>query len=102
MSTNRIALLASLALGCTLILGGCAGNKSHESDAECKAAKGTPTTPNKVCVMMNDDPVDPAVAPVEWRGQKYGLCCNGCRGKWNALTDAQKDAAVAKAVAMSK
>jgi hypothetical protein len=39
---------------------------------------------------------------VEWKGQKFGLCCNGCRPKWNKLTDAQKDAAAAKVKALSK
>jgi len=103
MSWNRIALIASLTLGCSLVVGGCAGKNHQESDAECKAVKpGTITTANKVCVVMNDDPVNPSVDPVEWKGQKYGLCCNGCRGKWNAMTAAQKDEAVARAVALSK
>jgi hypothetical protein len=103
MRINRVSLLVSLVVGCALALGGCAGNNHRESDAECKAVKpGTITTSNKVCVMVNDDPVNPSVEPVTWKGHKYGLCCNGCRGKWNALTDAQKDEAVARAVALSK
>jgi len=102
--TIRLSL-AGLALSLTIFAAGCGHNCADcgKSAAECKAVKpGTITTANKVCVMMNDDPVDPAVTPVVWRGQSYGLCCNGCRSKWENLTDAQKDAAVKKAVALSK
>ncbi|HVU64027.1 MAG TPA: hypothetical protein VHC70_08625 [Phycisphaerales bacterium] len=103
MPANRITLVSSVMLGFVIALGGCAGSKSNESEAECKAVKpGVVTTPNKVCVVNNDDPVNPSVVPVVWRGQKYGLCCNGCRGRWNAMSDAQKDEAVARAVALSK
>jgi hypothetical protein len=99
MRLNSSALLASLVFGMAVVAGGC----SHNKEAACTDVKpGTVTTANKVCVMVNADPVNPSVTPVEWKGQKYGLCCNGCRPKWNALTDAQKDAAVAKALAASK
>lgn len=80
------------------LLGGCATGEKDE--AACRAVKpGVVTTANAFCVMVPEDPVDPSVAPVEWKGQKLGLCCEGCRGKWNKLTDAQKDSAVAKAIA---
>jgi hypothetical protein len=83
---------------------GCANKQktaaADEDTAQCKAFKGETDTVNKVCVMVNDDPVNPSVEPAIWKGQKIGFCCNGCKPRWAALTDAQKDAAVAKAVAM--
>ncbi len=88
-----------------LVAGGCNGNKkmAHEDEAQCKMVKpGTVTTANKMCVVMFEDPVNPATEPVSYKGQKYGLCCEGCRGKWNAMTDAQKEANIAKAMAASK
>lgn len=107
MRLNRLTLLASLIFGCILVSGGCARNDSCCAGgcdkAQCKAVKpGVITTANKMCVVEVEDPVNPAVEPVIWRGQKYGLCCKGCIPKWNAMTDAQKDAGVAKALAASK
>lgn len=102
----RKNLMTVLGLACcaALLAGGCNHNKQMASgdESQCKSFKGTPTTPNKVCVVMFDDPVNPATEAVEYKGQKYGLCCEGCRGKWNAMTDAQKEAHIAKAMAASK
>jgi hypothetical protein len=97
---------AALCFAAALALSACASDHrtaSGESEAECRAVKpGTVTTANKVCVIENDDPVNPEVEPVTWKGQKFGLCCNGCRPKWEALTAAEKDQAVATALAKSK
>lgn len=96
MNSIMKSVCVVIALG---VLGGCA-SWQKEDESACREVKpGVVTTPNAFCVMVPEDPVDPAVAPVEWKGQKLGLCCEGCRGKWNKLTDAQKDAAVAKAIA---
>jgi hypothetical protein len=106
--SNIVAWLAvAVAGGIAALAGGCAWGHAQgataQSEAACRAPKGgTITTANTVCVMVNEDPVDPSVAPVEWKGQTYGLCCNGCRGKWAALSPAEKDAAVARAIAASK
>jgi hypothetical protein len=102
MKTTRWTIALCLAAG-LLVVGGCNANKAHsESEAECKAVKPGVTTPNKVCVVNHDDPVNPKVQGVVWRGQTYGLCCPGCMGRWNKMTDAEKDTAVAEALAMSK
>ncbi len=71
-------------------------------ESMCKEVKpGTVTTVNHYCVIMNDDPVDPAVVR-EHKGRRVGFCCNGCIGKWNAMSDAQRDEAVRVAVAKGK
>ena len=100
----RIPLLAAVA--CTLLaLGGCANNKqvAAEDEAQCKMVKpGTITTVNKMCAVENDDPVNPKITPVVWKGQKVGFCCDGCKPKWAKMTDAEKDAALAVAIEKSK
>lgn len=108
MSCSTFSVAAgSVLLSAVLLIGpGCASEKqaSAEGDmAQCKMVKpGTVTSVNTLCVMVNDDPVDPAVEPVLWKGQKIGFCCKGCIPKWAALTDAQKDAHLAKALAAAK
>ena len=83
-----------------LLLTGCACKSS--SEAKCKDPKpGTIVTVNQYCAVNQNDPVDPALV-ADYKGQKVGFCCKGCIPKWNAMTDAQKDAAVASAVAKGK
>jgi hypothetical protein len=100
MTLSRLAAAACLATSLAAAIGGCAKcqcTDSGKDQAACRAAKpGTATTVNTMCVMMNTDPVDPSVKPVVWKGQSYGFCCDGCRSKWDSLTDAQKDAAAMK------
>ena len=82
---------------------GCANTQKAEDESQCKMVKpGEITTVNRMCVVVNDDPVNPTVEPAVWKGQKIGFCCYGCKPKWNAMSDAEKDAAVARAVAASK
>jgi hypothetical protein len=97
-------MMAALVTG-AMIFGGCNGSKqmAHEDEAQCKMVKpGSVTTANKMCVVMFDDPVNPATEPVVYKGQKYGLCCEGCRERWEKMTDAQKEANIARAMAASK
>lgn len=96
-----LTLLASLAL-----LSGCAHHgaySSAEDESRCKEVKpGTISSVNSMCVIMNEDPVDPELKPVDFKGQKVGFCCAGCIPKWNKMSDTEKSAALAKAVAIKK
>jgi hypothetical protein len=96
--TNR-RFLATAACGLAFLLTACA--TTHKEDpAQCKAVKpGEVTSINNMCVIENEDPVDPAITPVVFKGQKIGFCCSGCIKQWNGMTDAQKQAAVEKALA---
>ena len=97
----RLPLAAAVA--CTLLtLSGCANNKhaAAEDPAQCKMVKeGTISTVNKMCAVENDDPVNPKITPVVWKGQKVGFCCDGCKPKWAKMTEAEKDKALATAMA---
>lgn len=78
---NKLALVATASLA--LVLGACASNKSSQSagmgivNSKCPIVPSHPSTNKTV---------------VEFKGQKVGLCCAGCVGKWNALSDADKQA----------
>lgn len=94
------ALMMSFSSGCAKKAD---SNAMAEDESKCAEVKpGTITTVNTVCVVNPNDPVDPSMASAEWKGQKIGFCCPGCTGKWAKWSPAQKDAAVAKALAMSK
>lgn len=91
-------LSAGLALG-SLAGGCCATCNDDHDEATCKEPKGEVTTVNRMCAVEHDDPVNPAVEAAMYKGQKVGFCCKGCVPKWNAMTDAQKDASLAAALA---
>lgn len=95
----------SLIAACTSVFAlGCASQQAHvEEDEEyCKSVKpGEITTVNSMCAVMIDHPVDPSVEPAVWKGKRVGFCCDGCRPRWDGMTAAQKDAALAKATPRS-
>lgn len=96
------ALLAAGLVACTL--SACESNDrdDDENEAACAEVKpGVITSVNSMCAVVVSDPVDPAITPVEWKGQKVGFCCKGCMPKWAKMTDAEKDASLAKAMANS-
>jgi len=76
---NKLALVATAALA--LALGACASNKSSQS-----ASMGIV---NSKCPIVPSHPATNKTI-VEFKGQHVGLCCAGCVGKWNALSDADK------------
>ncbi|MGH7132914.1 MAG: hypothetical protein ACREJO_13320 [Phycisphaerales bacterium] len=94
----RLSLLCG---GVTLAaLAGCCATCSDDHDeATCQEPKGEVSTVNKMCAVEHDDPVNPAIEPAMYKGQKIGFCCKGCVPKWNTMTDAQKDASLAAAMA---
>jgi len=100
----RNSIVVILALVAAVSLGGCAsGHAELGKEPGCKQPKGgTIITVNHYCPVQNDDPVDPAIGFVEWKGQKIGFCCKGCLPKWKKMTDAEKDAAVSVAIAKGK
>ncbi|MCE7973852.1 MAG: hypothetical protein DYG92_05915 [Leptolyngbya sp. PLA1] len=78
---NKIALVATAALA--LALGACASNKSSQSASMGVVNSKCPIVPSHASTTKT---------VVEFKGQKVGLCCAGCIAKWNALSDADKQA----------
>ena len=64
-----------------------------------KAAPSKTAVVNATCPItggaLNPDDVPGKLTRV-YKGQKIGFCCDGCPEAWDKLTDAEKDAALAK------
>lgn len=96
--------------------GGCCGSDSASAGGKCLMAAAT-TGPaqsqpaGKSAVVNNRCPimggaVDPATVPAsltrQYKGQTVGFCCGACPGQWDKLSDADKDAKLAKVTAAAK
>ncbi len=85
-----LVLLAVLAVGC---------EKGTDKPAESATAQKTAEFVNDRCPII-DSPIDFANVPDsltrEYKGKKVAFCCAGCPAAWDKLSDAEKDAALAK------
>jgi hypothetical protein len=100
MAIRNLITVCLLLAGLTVVaLVGC--NKSEQ-----KPAAQTPSAPpaaaafaNERCPIMQNNPINPENVPAdlvrEFQGKKVAFCCAGCPGKWDAMTDAEKAAALA-------
>ncbi len=96
---------ASVKVGMVLTLAavfacGCASSKT--SEAQCEPARegaAHAVAVNGACPIMPEDSTEHSTTLVEYKGQQVAFCCPGCVPKWNSMTDAQRDAALAKVVA---
>ncbi len=77
----------------------CPACSAHTGGGEKLTSAGSDPV-NTHCPIMGGK-IDPAkVTPSvtrEWRGKKVAFCCPPCTGKWEKLTEEQKQAALAKA-----
>ncbi len=88
---------ATLAASFVLLASLAACQNSPKADT----AAAAPATVNKVCALMHDHPVDPALS-VDYKGQKVGFCCDDCKVEWAGMSDAKRDAQLAGAIAAGK
>jgi hypothetical protein len=91
---KRLALIAS-ALASLAALTAC------QNTTKAETAAAAPATVNKVCALMHDHPVDPALS-VDYKGQKVGFCCDDCKVEWAGMSDAKRDAQLAGAITAGK
>ena len=94
---NRLVLTSAL-FACAAAFVGCSSSKTADKTADASKAPQHAS----MGIINSKCPINPSHAAgdkntVDYKGQKVGLCCGGCKAKWDALTDAQKDAAVAAA-----
>lgn len=82
MKTAALTIL----LSATLLLGACA---SHEKPAPSMGMMNT-TCP------MSGEALNAKSPTADYQGKKIGFCCNKCVAKFNAMSDADKAAEVAK------
>lgn len=95
-------IAATIVAAMALAACNCGSNEKGENEAMCKEVNpGAVTSVNHYCVINSSDPVNPKLNK-EYKGQQVGFCCKGCYKKWDAMSDAEKDAALAAAVAKGK
>ena len=85
-------IVATVLLSAAAIAVGCA------SQSKGTTASAAPV--NKICVINTEHPVKAKNPPtVAWKGQTVGFCCADCIDGWNKLSAADKDKALATAMA---
>ena len=98
-SAAAVLLLAGLLMA-PVALTGC--NDEDDTPPARTTGDGAARTQfiNTRCPIMTQNEIDPAqVTPnlvTTFRGEKVAFCCAGCPAQWNAMTDEQKLAALAK------
>lgn len=107
---SSLALVAAASLfstGCQCNDKSCEGEKAACCEGEKVAATGDKaccegtkaaaagSTANSMCVLNPTEHVSEGVM-TEYKGAKIGFCCNGCVAKFNAMSDADKVAKLAK------
>ncbi|MCE2967464.1 MAG: hypothetical protein ACK55O_04495 [Phycisphaerales bacterium] len=104
---NRALVLGVLVSGA--MLGSCAGKASTADGAggagspmggsAGSANAGTLAAVNDRCPIMDEHPVSKRTDPDltrRFKGELVGFCCDDCPGAWDALSDQEKSAALAK------
>lgn len=96
----KSAMLSIGAAGVLLV--GCA---SDGDKAECRPAQEGAkhaVAVNGACPIQPDEDASKSTVLVDYAGKKVAFCCPGCVTKWNKMTDAQKDEALAKVATAAK
>jgi hypothetical protein len=85
--------LALSALACTLLFLNACSTTAMASEAETDGL----VVANVVCPMVPAHEADPEVT-VRWNDKTIAMCCKGCIGKWEALSDDDKATKLAGAM----
>ena len=92
-----LCLLVVLAVGC---------EEKPKKVASTPTPTAAPAFANANCPIMTKNAINPAKVPATLtrthKGKKVAFCCAGCPKAWDKLTDAEKDAKLAKVAAKSK
>ena len=88
----RYLIFSLLSLSLAVLIG-CTQEGTPSTNSE---AATTLNTINEHCPIMGGD-VTAEGGTVEWNGETVGFCCDGCSEKWQALSEEEKKAALAKA-----
>ncbi|MFO0835306.1 MAG: hypothetical protein U0638_10065 [Phycisphaerales bacterium] len=73
------------------------GKMCDACKAKAAAKQGGGAAPVNTKCPVSGEPIKAGGPTVSFNGQTVGLCCPGCTGKFNAMSDADKAAAVTKA-----
>jgi YHS domain-containing protein len=86
-------ILTALMLGALLVCTSCSGSSSSEGNPMDGAMAAGVLNLN--CPIQGE-PVDEAGGTVSYKGNTIGFCCKKCVAKFDAMSDAEKVAALAK------
>ncbi len=81
-----------------VLFAGCAAHSEETCKPGDANAKPVAGAVNAVCPVGGDDATHSNVT-TSYKGKTVALCCEGCKPKFDKMTDAQKDAALAKVAA---
>ena len=98
---RSLVLLLAAGIVLSLLAVGIIGCTEEKVAAPAPAPAAVPSKyVNEYCPIMGG-PIDPDKTPKtlerDYKGKMVAFCCPGCPEKWDALSDAQKDLALAKA-----
>jgi len=108
----RQAIAGSLVMLFAVAGAGCQQSSKKETGtlgaapiATAGATDGRVNVVNAFCAVMDEHPVGTDKAPYmalpenvrTYRGKKVGFCCDDCPAQWDAMTDADRDASLARA-----
>jgi len=91
----RFALVLPVAL---LALAGCKSNCCGACETGHDDAASPAIFVNDTCP-IGKEPVAADGGVAEYKGSKVGFCCPGCKSGWEEMSEADKDAFLAKAKA---
>ncbi len=86
-NTNIRIMAAAMVVGAMAMVVGCESSKKTET-------KASPSVMNANCPFSGHPVANGATA--DYNGKTVGFCCADCAKKWSGMTDAQRDAALAK------
>jgi hypothetical protein len=90
--TGMIVVMAAIAAsGCA----GAARSTNHDSTLSRSASSRQRIAINDQCP-ISARPIDPAVKIVKRNGRRVAFCCPLCEAKWDAWSEEQKEAFIAK------
>lgn len=92
MKIRRYATTACVVVVSLLALGAC--NSDKKTDDGSTGGSMAVKADNKVCP-IGGGAVAADVTPSDHAGKHVGFCCAGCKGKFDKMSDAEKDAHVA-------
>ncbi len=104
---GRVVGMLAVAVGVLACAGGCASRGSDSASGSAtkdtlpRKADGSITAVNAMCPAMPEHPVkkklDESVVRM-YKGKVVGFCCSDCPEQWDAMSEADRDKALAAAM----
>ncbi len=87
---NVCSVVAFVLAGAVAVIAGCSDNKASSG----ATAQASPSVMNSKCPFSGHGVA--AGATADYKGKTVGFCCKDCATKWAGMSDADRDAALAK------